>query len=153
MRKLAESLDCSHQSRKMKPWFNPCLISCRMMKPTSLWRSGDFVRLLWVRGVRVHCNIFSKMLESMTNGHELASSFVPWNQSTWWACWVNASGKSSNYTSVLNRPSKLPWIKRITVPSRTLGCSLLSYDELEGLRKYILPLKPEEHVLQTFCAN
>jgi hypothetical protein len=27
------------------------------------------------------------------------------------------------------------------------------YDELEGLRKYILPLKPEEHVLQTFCAN
>ncbi len=27
------------------------------------------------------------------------------------------------------------------------------YDELEELRKYILPPKPEEHVLQTFCAN
>ena len=27
------------------------------------------------------------------------------------------------------------------------------YEELEGLRKYMLPPKPEEHVLQTFCAN
>ena len=27
------------------------------------------------------------------------------------------------------------------------------YVELEGLRKYILPLKPEEHVLQTICGT
>ena len=27
------------------------------------------------------------------------------------------------------------------------------YDEPEELRKYILPPKPEEHVLQTFCGT
>ena len=27
------------------------------------------------------------------------------------------------------------------------------YEELEGLRKYMLPPKPEEHVLQTFCGT
>ena len=25
------------------------------------------------------------------------------------------------------------------------------YEELEGLREYMLPPKPEEHALQTFC--
>ena len=27
------------------------------------------------------------------------------------------------------------------------------YEELEGLREYMLPPKPEEHVLQTFCGT
>ena len=27
------------------------------------------------------------------------------------------------------------------------------YEELEGLREYLLPPKPEEHVLQTFCGT
>jgi len=27
------------------------------------------------------------------------------------------------------------------------------YEELEGLREYMLPPKPEEHVLKTFCGT
>ena len=51
-------------------------------------------------------------------------------------------------------PSKLPWIKRITGPFEKLSEVLSSpYEELAGLREYMLPPKPEEHVLQTFCGT
>ena len=55
---------------------------------------------------------------------------------------------------VLSRASKLPWIKRITGPFEKLLEVLSSpYEELDGIREYMLPPKPEELVLQTFCGT
>ena len=53
----------------------------------------------------------------------------------------------------LSRPSKLPCGSKEDYGPFEMLLEVLSslYKELEGLREYILPPKPEEHVLQTFC--
>ena len=67
---------------------------------------------------------------------------------------ANPAVKLYLVTIVLKRPSKMPWIKRITGPFEKLLEVLSSpYEDLEGLREYMLPPKPEEHVLKTFCGT
>ena len=74
----------------------------------------------------------------------------------WWSSWVNASGKSCSFTrnhrieqaieAAVDQEDYGPFEKRLEVLSSP-------YEELEGLREYMLPPKPEEHVLQTFCGT